>query len=100
MACLEFEIELDSRHFQVSAFIDVSGGAVRSIELDDVSELIDDDGPNVRADISPSLRMDLCSEVERLINDQETLRDLEDEDREAAREAAVDSQISARKEGY
>ncbi len=101
MATREFEIELDSRHFQVSAAITVREGAVVSIGLDDMSEWPEDNGPSVTIcprSISSDLLLDLCADVERQINDPGTLRDLEDEDREAARDAAVDSQISAWKE--
>ncbi len=100
MAIREFEIELDSRHFQVAADIMVREGAVVSIGLDDVSEWPEDDAPSMKvACIPDALLLDLCADVERQINDPGTLRDLEDEDREAARDAAADSQISARQEG-
>ena len=103
MAIREFEIELDSRHFQVAADVMVREGAVVSIGLDDVSEWPEDGAASVTIcprSISSDLLLDLCADVERQINDPGTLRDLEDEDSEAARDAAVDSQISARKEGY
>jgi len=102
MAMREFEIELGARHFQASAAIRVREGAVVSIGLDDLSEWPEDDGPSVTIcprSISSDLLLDLCADVERQINDPGTLRDLEFEDREAAREAAADAQISARKEG-
>ena len=101
MALREFEIELDSRHFQVSAEIMVREGAVVSIGLDDVSEWPDDDGPSVKVDeraIPSDLLLDLCADIEKQIDDAGTLRDLEAEDRERARELAIDSQISAWKE--
>ncbi len=101
MALREFEIELDSRHFQVSAEIMVREGAVVSIGLDDLSEWPDDDGPSVKVDeraIPSDLLLDLCADIEKQIDDPGTLRDLEAEDRERARELAIDSQISAWKE--
>ncbi len=99
MAIREFEIELDSRHFQVAADVMVRDGAVVSIGLDDVSEWPEDGESSVKVSAIPSaLLLDLCADVERQIDDPGTLRDLEDEDREAARDAAADSRISAWKE--
>ncbi len=97
MARREFEIELDSRHFQVLAWIAIHEGAVTEILLDDVSEWPDDDSPAVRIVPAPGVATDLCTEISRQL-DADTIRDLEFEDSEAAREKADDDRISAWKE--
>lgn len=97
MANREFEIELDSRRFQVLAWIAVHDGVLHEILLDDVSEWLDDDGPAVRIVPEGGVARDLCTEIYRQL-DADTIRDVEADDWEAAREQAVDSQISAWKE--
>lgn len=103
MAFYEFEIELDSRRFEVSADIRVREGCVEAIELDRMREWIDDESPDVDVPISSlseKLRTDLCADIERQISDPGTLHDIEAEDIETLRSYVTDSQISAWKEGY
>ena len=97
MALREFEVELGPRFFRVAASIDVCEGAIVSIDLDSVREVYDC-GPSIGVSMTEDLKTEICADVERQISYGDSLRDIEHEDSEAARDAAVDSQISAWKE--
>lgn len=96
-AVVEYQITIAGEHYEVELSVDVQEGEVRSLELDRC---------RVYADTTPTSNVvrtvgvaspALMAEIERRVDQDRG--EIEDECRRNAYDAAMDSRISARKDG-
>jgi hypothetical protein len=102
MAFRELEIDFEGMAFyEIEVRLAVRDGELQRIEIESARQIPEDPQAPERAtevELTPTVRALLDAEVRRYFDDPESLRELEQEDIDAARDAATDAAIDAARE--